>query len=330
MPLFSVILATRDRPALFADALRSVLAQDNHDFEVVVVNDGSSEEHRAAYEEVLEAARSQQRPVQSHWLIRRPRGHGQSYALNFGVSQASGTYVCFLDDDDIWLDHTHLSRAARVLEREAADLYMANQVAFRGETRLPGPVWIEELADAMARRGVKPVSEGALAVGVSDLMGLHGFCHLNALTVRKSLYEAIGGMDETIRWECDRDVFLRLVDRAEYILHHPAVVARHNVPDPAKAASMTTSLATLERWLFQIRVLDKAAIFARHTGIRSHARQHKAFALKRVTEDLAQAGNWTTAAYYGWQALAAGPTLKWLCFASYCFVRHLSRGSDRP
>ncbi len=329
MPLFSVILATRDRPALFAEALRSVLAQDHGDFEVVVVNDGSAEAHRPAYEAILAAAAGPGAPpLRAHWLVRRPRGHGQSYALNLGVAQAGGDYVCFLDDDDLWTDPGHLSRAAQALGDREADLYMANQAAFRGEARMPGPVWIEELAGVLARRGAAPRGgpDGALAATVADLMALSGFCHLNALTVRRSLYEAVGGMDEAIRWECDRDLFLRLIDRAGLMLHHPAVVARHNIPDPAKGASMTTSLAALDRWLYQLRALDKAALFAAHPAIRAHARRHRGYTLKRIAEALRAEGRWQSAAHYARQALGAGPTLKWLAFTAYCTALGLLRG----
>jgi len=329
MPLFSVILATRDRPALFADALRSVLAQDHADLELVVVNDGSREEHHAAYEELLAKANEDGRPIQAHWLVHRPRGHGQSYALNYGVARSQGDYVCFLDDDDVWTDPEHLRRAALALGDGGADLYMANQVAFRGAAPEPGPIWIEGLAPALMRRGIRASAAGVLPVTVENLMALTGFCHLNTLIVRRRLFEAIGGMDEGVRWECDRDLFLRLIDRAEGMLHHARTVARHNIPDPAKGASMTTSLAALDRWLYQLRVLDKASLFPRHAAIRAHARAHKGHALKRIAEQLARSGDWETAAFYAREALGARPTLKWFLFTGYCSARALLTGRPR-
>jgi glycosyltransferase involved in cell wall biosynthesis len=331
MPLFSVVLATRDRPVLFAEALASVLAQEPADFEVVAVNDGSAPQHRAAYEAliaratgVLGAGR-----VQAHWLARRPRGHGQSYALNAGVAAAKGEYVCFLDDDDVWTDPTHLGRLARILKARPAEIVMVNQIAWRDDVPDPAPAWVGGLAEIAARRGVAPDAEGALLVTPDDLMALDGFCHVNALTVRRAFYEEVGGMDEGIRWECDRDLFLRLVDRAGTMLHHPGVVARHNVPDPAKAASMTTSLGQIERWLYQLRVLDKASLFARHPAIRAHGREHKAYAMKRVAEALAAERRWQSAAWYARQALGARPTLRWTGFTAWCVAQGLLRG-DPP
>ena len=323
MTRFSIILATRDRPGLFAEALRSVLAQDHPDFEVIVIEDGTAEEHRAAYDATLDTARGRMGGrLRHHRLPRRPRGHGQSYVLNLGVSLAEGEFVGFLDDDDAWTDQGHLSRAAHAISAAGgADLYMANQAAWRGETRMAGPVWIEQLADVAKSRGIQSTAEGAFKIGVSELMALDGFCHVNALLVRRGHWEAVGGMDEGIRWECDRDLYLRLVDVANTILHHPAFVSRHNIPDPAQGASMTTSLAMLDRLLYRLRVMDKACLFARHPAIRAHARLHKAYTLKHITEELRAAGRWRDAAFYARQALGAGPTLKWAGFTLLTSLR---------
>lgn len=327
---FSAILATRDRPGLFAQAMASVLEQHHSDFEVIVVDDGSAAAHRPAYDAVLaEAADRRPGRVAVHRLVHRPRGHGQSYSLNFGAAQARGDYLCFLDDDDCWTDPSHLSRAAQALAR-GGGLYMANQAAFRGELRLPGPAWVEELAGVAAARRAAPDAGGCLVVTVEDLLAISGFCHVNALIVRRGLFEAVGGMDEGIRWECDRDLFLRLVDRAdadgETLLHHPATIARHNVPDPAQGASMTTQLAMLDRWLQQLRVLDKAALRAHHSAIRAHGRLHKGYTLKRIAEERAAAGAWRSAASYARQALGASPTPRWRAFTAYCAAMAVLRG----
>ena len=73
-PQFSVIVATRDRAALFAEALRSVAEQTTEDTEIIVVNDGSSPEALSAYAAVLDAAQARLGPrLRSFSLVRRPR-----------------------------------------------------------------------------------------------------------------------------------------------------------------------------------------------------------------------------------------------------------------
>lgn len=314
--MFTVIIPTRNRPALFRQALGSILAQSCHGVEIIVINDGSADEHRSGYATALEGAATRVREIT---LIPRPNGHGQSYAINTGAAEATQPYLCFLDDDDYWIDPGHLARVRDLIEAMPAppDLVMTNQAAYlMGEPR-PGPIWIEDLPGILAGSGKAPDSSGAYAVVVDDLLRSQGFCHLNTLIVRRAFFMEIGGMDETIRWECDRDLYLRLIDRARVMRYIPLTVARHNIPDPAATTNMTTALSALERHLFQIRVLDRAALFARHPGIRAHGRRHKAYAMKKIAEALAAAERNQDAAWYARQALGADPGVKWAGYTAW-------------
>jgi glycosyltransferase involved in cell wall biosynthesis len=332
-PQFSVVMATRDRPALFAEALASVLAQRDVSIEVIVVNDGSNADAVAAYQPVWARARAQLGDrFQVHHLVHRPRGHGQSYSLNFGVAQASGRHVCFLDDDDYWTDDGHLARAATAIAaadadgRGEVDLYMANQSAWISPDRPVGTLWLGQLAAQLQATGRQPDILGCYQVDVPDLMACDGFCHVNCLVVRRALFQLVGGMDESIRWECDRDLYLKLVEAAGHMLHHPAVVSYHRVPDPAKAVNMTTALPMVDKRLLQSIVLDRALLRSRHPSILRHARQHKGYALKRIAEELARAGRWPEAALYARQALGAAPGPGWAARTLHYWVRSLGNG----
>ncbi|MEK8024414.1 MAG: hypothetical protein RLY78_2311 [Pseudomonadota bacterium] len=315
--MISVIIATRDRPQLFGEALASVLAQRDADFELIVVNDGGDERHLPAYQAMWADARARLGERFSvHRLVHRPRGHGQSYSLNYGVSQATGSHVCFLDDDDRWTDDGHLARVGRAVaapraDVPPADLYMANQEAWRVDGSRVGVLWIGGLQARLQSRGATADADGVLDVTLDDLMAIDGFCHLNALTVRRALWEQIGGMDEGIRWECDREVWLRLVEAARRMRHHPGVMSWHRVPDPTKALNMTTSLSTADKRVLQCLVLDKVLVRARHPAVIAHAREHKAWALKKLAADCAERGDWPLAGWYARQAFGAAPGLKW-------------------
>jgi len=321
MPFFSVILATRNRPALFRRALESVLAQCCQDFEIIVVNDGSANEHQPEYESIIDAADSLR--VRSFALIPRPQGHGASFARNFGAAKANGTYLCSLDDDDMWTDPNHLGRAQAVIAGSNApvDIYLTNQMAFLHDTQLPGPIWIEDLPPILAKLGNQPDRHGTHTVTVEDLVRSRGFCHLNTLIVRRALYEEIGGLDERIGWEEDRDLYLRLIDRAAVIKYAPIVVARHNAADPTKAVNLTTMHVEFERLLSQLRLLDRAIYFSRHAAIRAYGRRYKAYTLKRIAESLAAAGRQTEAAFYAREAFGAGPTAKWAAFTVWQILK---------
>src|SRR5947207_5266444 len=165
-PLFSVIIPTRNRSSLFAVALQSVIEQRFRDFEVIVVNDGSSAEHEARYHKLVGSA---QRALRMLTLVHTELGHGQSYALNYGAAQARGNYLCFLDDDDQWIDPDFLGRAADVVatSQEQVELLLANQRGFQNGVVIHRAIWIEDLEERLT--GV-PDTAGAYIVTPSDLL----------------------------------------------------------------------------------------------------------------------------------------------------------------
>jgi glycosyltransferase involved in cell wall biosynthesis len=106
-PRVSVLIPTYNRAALLCKAIDSVLAQTYKQFEIVIVDDGSTDETRA--------------------VLRRFKGHvtyaytehaGPAHARNIGFARAKGEYVCLLDSDDLYYPHKlalqvdHLDRFA--------------------------------------------------------------------------------------------------------------------------------------------------------------------------------------------------------------------------
>ena len=321
-PLFSVIVATRNRAALFAIALRSVLDQSFQDLEIVVVNDGSSEEEMAGYRDVLAPVADKVRLLT---LVRAERGHGQSYALNFGAAHANGAYLCFLDDDDQWTDPGHLRRAAGAIAAKGnatpgeatpgeatndgqPDLVLSNQKAFLNGTPVDRVVWIEDLTDRLTGT---PGAAGAYTVTAADLLACQAHCHLNTMIVSRAFWQAIGGMDEGLRYECDRDVYLRAIDQARSIEYLPNVVSRHNIPDPAAGTSMSTAESDLSKRLYQLRVMDKAVLFSTRPEMRRYAMRQRLYALDHLAAAAARANRPEAAAYYRREALLAKLAQAW-------------------
>lgn len=93
-PIVSIIIPTYNRADFLQEALRSVLAQTFVGYELIVVDDGSTDR-------TPELAR--QFP-QVRW-IREEVNAGVSRARNLGIQQSRGRYLCFLDSDDLWKDH---------------------------------------------------------------------------------------------------------------------------------------------------------------------------------------------------------------------------------
>ncbi|WP_299821847.1 glycosyltransferase family 2 protein [uncultured Pontibacter sp.] len=90
-PFFSVVITTYNRPHLLPHALKSVIDQTFEDYEIIIINDGSSHD----YSEF-------EKSIANRQFIRyyKTENQGRSQARNFGIAKASGDYICLLDDDD--------------------------------------------------------------------------------------------------------------------------------------------------------------------------------------------------------------------------------------
>jgi len=87
----SVIIPTYNRRAFLEEAVQSVRAQTYRDFEIIIVDDGSTDDTAA----FVEANRQ-------HLKYVYQENAGPSAARNTGIARASGRYVTFLDSDDLW------------------------------------------------------------------------------------------------------------------------------------------------------------------------------------------------------------------------------------
>src|SRR5262249_41417720 len=105
-PIVSVVIPTRDRAALLPVAIESALAQRVRDVEVIVVDDGSTDDTEA----VLARFRDRVRHV-------RQAPEGVAAARNRGWSEGRGRWIAFLDSDDWWQPEA-LERALGAAERE--------------------------------------------------------------------------------------------------------------------------------------------------------------------------------------------------------------------
>jgi glycosyltransferase involved in cell wall biosynthesis len=317
---FTVMIPTRNRPALFARALASVLGQEGAAFEVVVVDDGSAEIHTAAYGATIGADDPKVRFVR---LERRPKGHGPSYALNASAQVARGDYLCFLDDDDTWTDSGHLRRAAAVIAGSGEpDLYMADQAAWVGDAPMTQPVWIEDLLDRVPELP-GPDADGSYAVTLPALLRAHGACHLNTLIIRRAFYEEIGGLDDGLRYANDWEFYLRAIDRARAIRYWPGIVARHNVPVADARVNASTQFTRAERLLIHLQVADRVFQQAGHAELRRHVLRQKTYTLQHLALHHSQSGRHGAASHFARQALAIRPDLRWLATTMRLSLRSL-------
>jgi glycosyltransferase involved in cell wall biosynthesis len=110
-PTFSVVIAAHNAERTLPSTVRSVLAQTRPDFEILVVDDGSTDETGGAL-----GGFSDERIVYV-----RQANLGPAAARNSGIERATGEYVCMLDSDDLWLpDYLRVMGAALDADEGAA------------------------------------------------------------------------------------------------------------------------------------------------------------------------------------------------------------------
>jgi len=112
-PLVSIVIPVYNRADLIGDTVKSCLAQTYDPFEVIVVDDRSSDDIDAAL-----APFADERRVR---VVRHERNQGVSAARNSGVQAARGDYVAFLDSDDAWQPTKLEKQMAFILEQGEAD-----------------------------------------------------------------------------------------------------------------------------------------------------------------------------------------------------------------
>lgn len=113
--MFSVIIPLYNKAPYVAKAIESVLSQTFTDYELIVVNDGSTDNSAAIAEQSLVG--------QANCKLIRQENAGASVARNNGVSASNGEYLCFLDADD-WWDSTFLEEMEKLVgEFPGAGIY---------------------------------------------------------------------------------------------------------------------------------------------------------------------------------------------------------------
>lgn len=112
----SIVIPAYNAEKYIAKCLDSILRQEEQDFEVIIINDGSKDGTRALVEKYV------QKDTRIT-LINQENG-GVSSARNAGLEHAKGDYVFFIDSDD-WIPVDALSNAVRAMEETNADIVMA-------------------------------------------------------------------------------------------------------------------------------------------------------------------------------------------------------------
>lgn len=189
-PLVSVVMATYNMAAYLPLAIQSVLTQTYQNIELLVVDDGSTDDTRVVLKPYLEHPRIR-------YLSQENKG--QAAAKNHGVQKSSGQYIAFLDADDMWMP-------------DKLDLQVP--VFSRSETL--GVVYARHLYIDETGRELG-IAQGKLFCGrVTGPLLIANFIPFGTSVVKRECFVRLGGFKENIRMGIDYDLWLRFSTQYEF------------------------------------------------------------------------------------------------------------------
>lgn len=229
MPKVSVIIPTYNCAHYIGNAIESVLRQTFTDYEIIVVDDGSTDNTREVVEKFVA-----QHPSRVRYLY-QPHQE-RAVARNQGIQAATGEYIAFLDADDEWLPHK-LALQVPILDQYPKVGLVHSKVVFM---------------DRDGRKiGSPPHRETPNGFVLKELL-CGNFIWCLTVLCRRQCFDECGWFDtDTIPAE-DWDMWVRIA--ARYALHYiPEVLARYRLtPDPDGARD-------LRHYHADLRVVEKNA-----------------------------------------------------------------------
>lgn len=224
-PLVSVIIPTYNRGWILKEAVDSVVAQTFSDYELIVVDDGSTDNTA----EILEA-------YKDRIICVRQKNKGVSAARNRGISAASGRLIAFLDSDDLWLPQKLAHQV---------DFFTENPDALICQTE---ETWIRKGRRVNPKKRHQKVS-GLIFEKSLDLC----LVSPSAVMVRARLFEEIGLFDERLPACEDYDMWLRVgCQYPVHLLDTPLILKRGGHTD------QLSQMTGLDRYRIQAlkKILD--------------------------------------------------------------------------
>jgi glycosyltransferase involved in cell wall biosynthesis len=183
----SVIIPTFNRRAMVVEAIETVLAQREVRFELIVVDDGSTDDTIDAIESVLESATVPIRLMQTE-------NRGAAAARNLGVEAASSPLIAFLDSDDLWKPEKLSRQVSYMREHRGCAISQCNELWIRNGRRVnpglrhrkrPGDIFVDSLRTCL----ISP----------------------SAVIMKTDLFCDLRGFDDAMRAAEDYDLWLRIL-----------------------------------------------------------------------------------------------------------------------
>lgn len=208
MPELSVIIPVYNKADYICRALRSVLNQTYQDFEVVVVDDGSTDNSVSKVSSIED----------NRIRLIRQENHGVSAARNTGIAGAKGNWIAFLDADDEW-HPKKIERQMYYLEKypdvcwASCGFSRSSKPDFEKNVEKFDPAWFQ--AECLLKDGLVPLSQGR-----------HFWT--GTVLVHRKVFETVQPFNTSLRTGEDIDFFFRMACGFPKLVYLTCSLAHYN------------------------------------------------------------------------------------------------------
>ncbi len=287
---FSVVIPSYNRAALVGRAIESVLAQTHAPREILVVDDGSTDDTAARLVEYADRVR-----------IVRQSNLGGAAARNRGVELATCKWIAFLDSDDLWLPD-HLERVAIAIESTGGGAGFYFRDVDRNAADGGGHLWEAggfsiddefEFVEDGSDWALRPLQPMMLQSAVFD----------------RAAYLEVGGLDRRLTRRHDTDLFFKMS------LNRPVCAVRgagcEFTADDDTGARLTRKHdgESVTYWRCTIRMYRDALRRARGSARRGEIRRRLAIGYWRLSRAHGRRGAWPCATWNGLRSLKVAPSV---------------------
>ena len=280
MPLISVIVPAYNAQSTIGETVESILNQTFTDFELIVVNDGSTDNTL----DIVSSFNDPRLEVFSY-----PNA-GVSASRNRGTSHAIGTYVSFIDADDLWTpDKLEAQIDALENEPQAAVAYSWTNL-------------IDQSGRFLVRGKYATYSGNVYA----ELLVGNFLESASNILLRRQAFIDVGGFDETLSGAADRDFFTRLAARYSFVAV-PRVGVLYRI---GNSNSMSSNLLNQERDCLKVinKAFENASESLQPLKKKSLVNLYQYLSFKATEGLLDRQQGWLAVSYY-WRALKIDPSI---------------------
>lgn len=188
--MISIIIPNYNNVDYIYETLLSVFNQTEKNIEVIIIDDGSELEKYKLLKEIVQNNFKEKNIV----LLKNKKNFGLPNSLNRAISNAKGTFIARIDNDDLWINKEKIKVQKEILEKEKLTVLI-------GTKYLIG----ENLNSAKKLTNIESTNEEIRNV----LLYKNPFCH-SSVMFRKKDFDKVGGYNSKLKYTEDHDLWIRL------------------------------------------------------------------------------------------------------------------------